>query len=189
MNKAISKYKNHPSILLIKDKIKNPASFSFREASLSDIEKELRNLNTKKASTFGNIPPKILRASKESCSETLVELFNNTLLTSSFPTELKIADVSPVFKKDDPLKTEINRHVSVLPAVSKIFERLLHKQMSLHVDRFLSPYLCGYRKGFNTQQALISNLEKWRIVLDMKGYAGAILMDLSKAFNTLNHDL
>ena len=61
--------------------------------------------------------------------------------------------------------------------------------MSLHVDLFLSPYLCGYRKGFSTQQALISLLEKWKIVLDWKAYAGAILMDLSKASDTLNHDL
>ena len=79
-NKTISKYRNHPSILLIKDKIRNPASFSFKEASLSDIE-ELRNLNIKKPSTFGNIPPKILRAIKESCSEIVAELFNNTLGT------------------------------------------------------------------------------------------------------------
>ena len=104
VNNAISKYRNHPSILLIKDRIRNPASSSFQEASLSDIGKELRNLNTKKASTFGNIPPNILRANKKSCSETLAELFNNNLLTSSFPTELKVADVSPVFKKGDSLK-------------------------------------------------------------------------------------
>ena len=109
VNKAISKYKNYPSILLIKAKIRNPASFSFKEASLSDIEKELRNLNTKNASTFGNIPPKILRGSKESCSETLAELFNNTSLKSSFPAELKVADVSPVFKKDDQLRTKSYR--------------------------------------------------------------------------------
>ena len=119
VNKAITKYKNHPSILLIKDKIRNPAPFSLKESSLSDIEKELRNLKT-----FGNILSKILRANKESCSETLAELFNNTLLTSSFPTELKVADVSPVFKKDDLLKTKNYRPVSVLPVVSKIFERL-----------------------------------------------------------------
>ena len=130
-----------------------------------------------------------MRAIKESCSETLAELFNNTLLTSSFPTELKVADVSPVFKKDDPLKTKNYRPVSVLPAVSKISERLVHKQMSLHVDRFLSPYLCSYQKGFSTRLALISLLENWKIVLDRKGCAGALLMDLSKAFDTLNHDL
>ena len=97
-----------------------------------------------------------MRASKERCFETIAELFNNTLLTSSFPTKLKVADVTPVFKKDDPLKMKNYRPVSVLPVVPKIFERILHKQMSLHVDRFLLPYLCGYSKGFSTQQTLMS---------------------------------
>ena len=110
-------------------------------------------------------------------------------MTSSFPTELKVANTRPVFKKDEPLKTKNYRPLSVFSVVSKVFERILHKQMSLHADRFVPPYLCGYQKGFSTHQALISLLEKWKIVLDRKGYAGAILMDLSKVFDALNHDL
>ena len=54
---------------------------------------------------------------------------------------------------------------------------------------FLSPYLCGYRKGFNSQHALISFMKRWQKSLDNKGYVGALLMDLSKALDTLNHDL
>ena len=81
------------------------------------------------------------------------------------------------------------RPSSVLPVFFKIFKKLLHKQMSLHVDRFLSPYPCGYKQGFSTQKALILLLEKWKIVLDGKVYASAILMDLFKASDTLNHDL
>ena len=61
--------------------------------------------------------------------------------------------------------------------------------MSLHVEEDLSPYLCGYRKGFCTQQELLSLLERWKNVLDKKGHDGAILMDLSKVFGMLNHDL
>ena len=61
--------------------------------------------------------------------------------------------------------------------------------MSLPVDNFLSSYLCGYRKGFSTPQALLSLIEKWKNILDKKGYGGAVLMDLSKAFDTLNHGL
>ena len=61
--------------------------------------------------------------------------------------------------------------------------------MSLHVDNFLSPYLCGYRKGFSTQQALLYLIGKWKNILDKKEYGGAVLMDLSKAFDTLNHNL
>ena len=52
-----------------------------------------------------------------------------------------------------------------------------------------SIYLCGYRQGYNAQYALVSLIEKWKISLDNKGNAGAMLMDLSKAFDTLNHDL
>ena len=113
VNKTISKYKNNPRVLLIKDKL-SPASFSVKEASLPDIEKVLRNLNTKEASTFRNITPKTLRKNKQSCSEILTELFNNILLTFSFPTDRKVVDVSPVFKKDNPLKTKDYRTVSLL---------------------------------------------------------------------------
>ena len=57
------------------------------------------------------------------------------------------------------------------------------------IDKFLSPFLGGYRKGYNVQHALVTLIEKWRIALDKGGYGGAILMDLSKAFDTLNHEL
>ena len=77
----------------------------------------------------------------------------------------------------------------LLPVVSKIFERIMQKQINDFIISFLSPYLCGYRKGFNTQHALLTLVENWRKSLDNKGFGGAILMDLSKAFDALNHDL
>ena len=65
----------------------------------------------------------------------------------------------------------------------------MQKQIVGHMENFLSPYLCGYRKVFNTQQALLALIENWEKVLDNKGFAGAVLMDLSKAFDTINYDL
>ena len=65
----------------------------------------------------------------------------------------------------------------------------MHKQITIHIEKYLSPFLCGYRKGFNTQHALMALIEKWKQSLDEKGYAGGILMDLSKAFDTINHQL
>ena len=126
---------------------------------MSDIEQKLSNLNVKK-STFKNIPAKLLKISRNSCSEASKALFNMTVLTGNFPNELKLVDVTPVFKKEDPLKSKNYRPLSVLPVISKIFERIMHKQMRLHVDNFLSPYFCGYRKGFSTQQALLSLIKK-----------------------------
>ena len=63
----------------------------------------------------------------------------------------------------------------------------MKKQVINHVKDFLSPYLRSYRKGFSTQYALLPLLEKWKKTIDNKGFAGALLMDLSKAFVTLNH--
>jgi retron-type reverse transcriptase len=65
----------------------------------------------------------------------------------------------------------------------------MQEQISAFMTRHLSPFFCGYRKGFSAQHALISLLEKWKTILDKNGYAGAILMDLSKAFDCMNHDL
>ena len=65
----------------------------------------------------------------------------------------------------------------------------MENQINLHIKSFWSPYLCGYNKSFNSQHALIFLIERWRTSLDNKGYGGAVLIDLSKAFDTLNHDL
>ena len=100
-----------------------------------------------------------------------------------------MADVSPVYKKENPLLTKNYRPVSVLPTVTKIFERIMQNQLNEHINQFLSPFLCGYRTGFSTQTALLTLIERWKIMLDKKGYAGAILMDLSKAFDTINYEL
>ena len=107
---------------------------------------------------------------------------------ATFFTKFK-ADVTPVYKKKDPTLAENYMPVNVLPSVSKVFERIIQNQIKNCVDEILSPYLCGYRKGFSTQSALLSLIEKWRKALDNKGYAGVVLMDLSKAFDTINHEL
>ena len=65
----------------------------------------------------------------------------------------------------------------------------MQKQISGYISNYLFPYLCGYRKGFRSQQALLSLIENWKKDLDKKGFGRAVLMDLSKAFDTIKHDL
>ena len=124
------------------------------------------------------------------CSPVLANIWNEEiLLNKNFPENLKLADVTPIFKKKDKTFVENYRPVSVLPTVSKIFERIMQKQITDYIRKFLSPFLCGYRKGFSIQYALLSLIERWRLCLDKQGFAGALLMDLSKAFDTINHEL
>ena len=64
---AINKYKHHPNILLINSKLSSPESFSFDKTNNSDMKKEIKCLNIKKATSFKNVPPKVLKSSAHSC--------------------------------------------------------------------------------------------------------------------------
>ena len=61
--------------------------------------------------------------------------------------------------------------------------------MNISHEKYMSPYIFGYRKGRSTEQCLLVMIETWRMAMDNKGFAGAVLTDLSKAFDCLNHDL
>ena len=190
----ISKFKYHPSILEIQRRVDIEDRFKFRQVSEEEVLNELKSLNINKATTFQNIPCKALSESAEVCTPFLTNIFNKDIQTNSFHDKLKEADITPIFKKDrikkkDATNVENYRPVSVLPSTSKIFERLLQNQIVEYISGKLSPFLCGYRKGYSAQHALISLIEHWRTALDKKGYAGAVLMDLSKAFDCINHDL
>ena len=138
---------------------------------------------TKKNVTFKNIPTRRIKDVSDVCSPVIWN--EEILLDKNFPENLKLADVTPTFKKKDKTFVENYRPASVLPTVSKIFERIMQKQITDYIGKFLSPFLCGYRKGFSTQYALLSLIERWRLCLDKQGFAGALLMDLSKAFDTI----
>ena len=137
-----------------------------------------------------NIPTKILKEAVDVVAKPLADIWKFEIVAGrKFSSQLKLADITPLHKKLETIKKENYRPVSLLPVVSKLFERIMQKQMVAYIEKFLSPYLCGYRKGFNAQYALLAMIEKWKKCLDGKGFAGAILMDLSKAFDTINHEL
>jgi len=109
--------------------------------------------------------------------------------TGFFPDSLKLANVTPVFKKEDPLDKSNYRPVSILPLLSKMYERVIYNQLSDYGDTFLNNILCGFRKAHSTQHALFKLLQSWQTVLDNGGFVGTILMDLSKAYDCIPHDL
>ena len=192
VQKAKKKFKNHPSIIDIRKHVVTLEKFKFREVSLEDMLKEIKNLDGQKSGPFMDIPVKRLKETADIVAEPLVEIWANEIVRGrNFSGKLKLGDISPLHKKLENIFKENYRPVSLLPVVSKLFERLMLNQMKDFVEKFLSPFLCGYRKGFNTQYALLTMIEKWKKCLDGRkgGFAGAIFMDLSKAFDTINHEL
>ena len=77
----------------------------------------------------------------------------------------------------------------MLPLISKNFERIIYDQLSEYLEKYLNSILCGFRKVHSTQHALFKLLQAWQEELDKGGFVGTILMDLSKAYDCLPHDL
>ena len=124
------------------------------------MQKKVSNLDSKKVGSFGNIPMKVDKDSPDICNSVLQDIQNYEILGKHFLKILKLADITPVNKKKDRTLAKNYQPVSILPCISKVFKRIVHKQFSSFIDEFLSSYLCGYRKDFNTQYALLSFIEK-----------------------------
>ena len=145
-------------------------------------------MKSSKKLSAGEIPIKILNEINF-CFPQLANCMNESLTNNKFPDTLKLSDITPVFKKLDPSDKANYRPVSILPLVSKVFEKIMYDQLYEYIEHFLNQLLCGFRKAHSTQHALFRLLQKWQKELDSGGFIGTILMDLSKAYDCLPHDL
>ena len=116
-------------------------------------------------------------------------IFNSNLSECYFPKELNAGEISSLFISLDALLKKNYRPITVLSSVSKMYERVLENQIKSHALSFLSPLLCGFKEDYGTQHALLPLLEACKKTLDKGGLAGALHMDLLKAFDCLNHEL
>ena len=121
--------------------------FHFTEISVSEMTNKLSSFNSKKTETFGYIPTKVLKICSDLCNKMLQKTRNSESLGKQyFPQNLKLADMASAFKKKDPTLAENYRPVSALPTISKKFEQIIQKQLSTHIESFLSLYLYGYKR-------------------------------------------
>ena len=97
-----------------------------------------------------DIPNKILKKNNEIFSYILSHNFNNSLFSKVFPSSLKKADITPVYKKDEKFLKNNYRPVSILPSVSKIYERCIYDQIDDYFHPLFSKLQCGFRKVRNT---------------------------------------
>ena len=187
IEQILFKFSKHPSILKIKQKVKINSKFSFQSVSEDTVKNVVKNLPSVKA-TAGEIPVDILKNS-EFCFSELTKCINKAFNENKFPDTLKHSDIVSVFKKLDPTDKTNFRPVSVLPLLSKVFEKIMYDQLYEYAETFLNKLLCGFHKAHSTQHALFRLLQKWQKELDSSETVGTILMDLSKAYDCLPHDL
>ena len=180
---------DHPSLIEIKKQNDCTNKFVFEKVTNDKVEKIINNINIKKATAADGIPAKIIKCSKSIIAPQITSILNMSIDQSVFPDKLKKAQVTPLYKKNDPLLKTNYRPVSVLCIFSKIFEKILEQQLSDLFENIFNPYLCAFRRGHGCQTTLLRLLEDCRNALEKNQYVAAVLMDLSKAFDCLPHDI
>ena len=127
--KAIERYKNHPSIIKIKEAREIPMLFEFNFLTMYEILLEIIRSNNSKSNPIDSIPAKMIKKNSSFFCTLFYNNFTNCISTCTFPSKLKLADVSPLHKKGVHMDKSNYRPLSILPAISKIYERVLYTQI------------------------------------------------------------
>jgi len=180
---SINKYYNHLNIL---DK-----SFSFKSTTEKVVLKFLQDIEPSKSPGIDNVNGKFLKDGSSLLANPITKLFNLSIKLSKFPELCKIAKLKPLHKKGNRLKPENYRPISLLPLISKIFEKIIHKQTQLYLDEnnILYKFQSGFRKNYSTDTNLVYLNDKILNGFDKSLYTGMVLIDLQKAFDTIDHNI
>ena len=184
---VIDHYSNHMSVKLIQEQCNG--TFSFTNVSYTKVYKKLKSLNTRKSSGFDQIPPKILKLGAGVLCYSLTSIINQSMSNCVFPNCLKNAEVSPIHKKESIMDKSNFRPISLLTGLSKIVEGIYCDQLNEYFENVLSRDLSAYRKKYGCENVVLKSVEYWKKALDSNETVGCVLMDLSKAFDSIPYCL
>ena len=176
---------------MIREHSKNIPAFKIPMAELGDIDTILKNINIKKSPGPNLILPFLVKEVASIINTPLKNIINEMLSECTFPDNAKVAHVTPIFKTDkkDRQDKANYRPISVIGTFSKILERYIQNKINDHIESFLSIFISAYRKKYSSHHVLMRLIENWKFQMDNKKFVGAVLMDLSKAFDCIPHDL
>lgn len=165
-------------------------SILFSPATVTEVVTEISGLNNK-SSKLNCIPVFIFKEVRNIISPVLCKLFNCSIMEGTFPDILKIAEVIPIYKSGAQTDIRNYRPISILPVLSKLFERLLKSRLLnfLNENDVLSTRQFGFQSGRETNDAILEFLDTAYRSLDSKRHLATVFLDLSKAFDTLDHDI
>ena len=165
-------YSNHPSIRKIENLCVPENTIDLLYASTSDMKKVIKSLNVNKAKRPDGISAKFVKMSTNIIDSHLANIINNDISSNKYSKHAKAVTVRSIFKKYDRTK-----------------KKFLHENLTSYIEIFLSKCISTYRKSYSSNHVLIRLIENWKKSLDQKTFVRAVLMDLSKASDSILHDL
>ena len=168
-----------------------PQSIFLTKIKEDEITDQIKHLKNGKSTGHDGINAKFLKLCSPYISPTLADIFHLSIKTGIYPDELKIARVTPIFKSGDKTECTNYRPISVLSIFDNVFERILKKRMVEYLEKFniLYKYQFGFRGGHSTTHALVETIDNIKESIDKGNMTCGIFVDLSKAFDTVNHHI
>ena len=165
----------------------NPANFFCTQTCPTEIINIVHSNNSKKYGGYDNVDPNII----QQIANQLAHIFNSSFTMGIVPRKLKIAKLIPLYKSENPELFTNYRPISILPCLSKILERLMYNRINNFLAEYniLSNKQYGFRGNYSTYMAMIDLVDKISSNIDQKNHNIGIFLDLSKAFDTIDHNI
>ena len=174
-----------------KQKESQDRDFVLKKVSEDFVYKELLKLNPSKSTGLDEIPARFVRDGASVLKIPITFIVNLSLSSGKVPHDMKVARVKPLYKKNSSLEAGNYRPVSILSIVSKILEKCVHSQLhqSLDSNDILYEFQSGFRSKYSTDTCLIHLYDYLKTKTSKGLYTGMLLLDLQKAFDTVDHDI
>ena len=165
--------------------------FNFENIDEETVRKTIQTLPLKNSCGLDGVSSKLIKIIEPAIIKPLTLLINQVLNTCIFPDELKIAKVIPIFKKDDPTLLKIYRPISLLSTLSKVIEKIIFTQLSLYFNenKLIFDHQYGFRPKHSTEYAALELVDRIITQMDKKEVPINIFLDLSKAFDIIDHTI
>ena len=161
----------------------------FLEIDSTDYHNIVRSMKAKKSTGFDEVSNKLIKDIQVEIREPIMDIINTSLCTGQVPQAWKTAKIIPLHKSGDKTDTNNYRPISLLSALSKILEKVVHKQTYQYVEnKVLTVSQFGFRRQRETAQAVLAFLKNIKEG-ESNRYHAAIFIDIKKAFDTVSHEL
>ena len=162
--------------------------FTIQPVSYLDVLREIKCLRSD-CSCGPDIPCKIVKLVADKIASPLTHIINSCIACDYFPKSWKMARISPIPKVDNPRENSHFRPISILPVMSKIYEKLVLRQMATYLSNaILEPNISAYRKGHSTTTAMLPMRDDIIAAMDKGEITIAVMADFSKAFHTVAYE-
>ena len=167
------------------------SNFNLNLVTPLEVRQQLNNLPANKATGLDKIPCRLVKEAAPIIAESICKIFTCSIVTGVFPSDWTAARVTPIHKTQ--AKNDLNnyRPISVISPIAKAFERMVYTQLYeyLSINNLLSKYQSGFRRLHSTTTALLDATTEWFLNMDMGKLNSVVFLDLSKAFDTVDHSI